>query len=153
MKNRRIVLVLVGVVCFLAGSMIPSGQSAPPAASESQPLKYRIVNCMKVKPGKYDQAMQNEKDWKRIEQAYMAQGNKRSWAVYGYQFPGSEDRCDYVTVDSFENWSDLENPYPDFPNVFKKVFPDKNFDEFMQQTEATHEIAHRDLVVLIDHAE
>jgi hypothetical protein len=153
MKNRRIVLVAVGVVCFLAGSMIPSGHSAPPAPPESQILKYRIVNCMKVKPGKYQQAMQNESDWKRIGQAYIAAGMKRSWAVYGYQFSGSGDRCDYVTVDAFANWSDLENPYPDFENVFKKVFPDKNFDEFLQQTGDSHEIAHRDVMVLLDHAE
>jgi hypothetical protein len=153
MKNRRFVLVVVGVVCFLAGSMIPSGRSAPPAPPESQPLKYHIVNCMKVKPGKYQQAMQNEKEWKRIEQAYNAEGKKRSWTAYGYQFSGSDDRCDYVTVDSFENWSDLENPYPDLPNVFKKVFPDKNFDEFLEQTDGSHEIAHRDVMVLIDHAE
>jgi hypothetical protein len=56
-------------------------------------------------------------------------------------------------VDAFENWSDLENPYPDLENVFKKVFPDKTFDEFMQQTNDSHEIAHRDLMVLTDHAE
>lgn len=153
MKNRRIVLVLVGVVCFLAGSMIPSVRSAPPAASESMPLKYRIVNCMKVKPGKSQQAMQMEQEWKRIEQAYIAQGMKRSWEVYGDVFGGTADRCDYVTVDSFENWSDLENPYPDFPNVFKKVFPDKNFDEFLQQTGDSHDLTHKDVMVLIDHAE
>jgi hypothetical protein len=152
MKNRRIVLVVVGVVCFLAGSMIPSMRSAPPA-SESMPLKYHIVNCMKLKSGDFGKAMENEKEWKRIEQYYIAQGMKRSWAVYGYQFSGTEDRCDYVTVDSFENWSDLENPYPDFPNVFKKIYPDKNFDEFLKQTGDSHEVAHRDAMVLIDHAE
>lgn len=153
MKNRRIVLVLVGVGCFLAGTMIPSVRSAPPAASESTPLKYHIVNCMKVKPGKSQQAMQIEGEWKRIEQAYIAQGMKRSWAVYGSVFGGTEDRCDYVTVDSFENWSDLENPYPDLPNVFKKVFPDKNFNEFMQQTGDSHDLAHKDVMVLINHTE
>lgn len=153
MKSRRIVLVMVGVVCFLGGTMIPSGRSAPPAAAASQPMKYLIVNCMKVKPGKFQQAIQNESEWKKIEQAYNEAGKKRGWAVYGYQFPGSEDRCDYVTVDSFENWSDLEDPYPDFQNVFKKVYPDKNFDEFMQHTDDSHEIAHRDVVVLIDHTE
>ena len=154
MKNRRIVLVLVGVACFLAGSMIPSVRSAPPAApAASQPLKYRIVNCMKVKPGKYSQAMQIEKEWKRIEEAYIAQGMKRAWAVYAPQFGGTDDRCDYVTVDSFENWSDLDNSYPDLPNVFKKVFPDKNFNEFLQQTDDSHDLTHKDVMVLIDHAE
>jgi hypothetical protein len=153
MKNRRIVLVAVGVVCFLAGSMIPSGLSAPPAPPESQILKYRIVNCMKVKPGKYQQAMQNEGEWKRIEEAYNAAGKKRGWAVLGNQFGGSSDRCDYVTVDAFANWSDLENPYPDLENMFKKVFPDKDFNEFLQHTDDSHEIAHRDVLVLLDHAE
>jgi hypothetical protein len=153
MKNRRIVLVVVGVVCFLAGSMIPSVRSAPPAASEPQPLKYHIVNCMKVKPGKYQQAMQIEKEWKRIEQYYIAQGMKRSWAAYGYEFAGTDDRCDYITVDSFENWSDLDNPYPDLPNAFKKIFPDKNFDQFLQQTGDSHDLAHKDVMFLIDHAE
>lgn len=153
MKNRGIVLAVVGVACFLAGSMIPSVRSATPAASEAQPLKYHIVNCMKVKPGKFSQAMQIEREWKRIEEAYIAQGQKRSWAVYGYEFGGTGDRCDYITVDSFENWSDLENPYPDLPKVFKKVFPDKNFDEFLQQTDESHDLAHKDAMVLIDHAE
>lgn len=153
MKSRLIVLVMVGVFCFLGGTMVPSGQSAPPAPAESQPLKYRIINCMKVKAGKYQQAMQNESEWKRIEQAYNAAGKRRVWAVFQYQFAGSDDRCDYVTVDAFENWSDLENPYPDFQNVFKKVYPDKDFNEFMQETAASHEIAHRDVMVLTDHAE
>lgn len=153
MKSRRIVLVMVGVVCFLGGTMIPSGRSAPPAPAESQLLKYRLINCMKVKAGKYQQAMQNESEWKRITQAYITAGKRRSWAVFQYQFSGSDDRCDYVTVDSFENWSDLENPYPDFQNVFKKVYPEKDFNEFIQRTNDSHEIAHRDLMVLTDHAE
>ncbi|TAM81041.1 MAG: hypothetical protein EPN47_14280 [Acidobacteria bacterium] len=153
MKSTRIGLVMVGVVCFLGGTMIPSGRSAPPAPVEPQLMKYHIVNCMKVKPGKYQQAMQNEKDWKRIEQAYNAAGKRRGWALYGHQFPGSDDRCDYVTVDSFENWGDLEDPYPDLPNMFKKVYPDKNFDEFLQQTDDSHQIVHRDVSVLVDHVE
>lgn len=153
MKSRLVVLVVVGVVCFLGGTMIPSVRSAPPAPAESQPLKYRIINCMKVKAGKYQQAMQNESEWKRIVQAYNTAGKRRSWAVFSYQFAGSGDRCDYVTVDAFENWSDLENPFADLQNVFKKVYPDKNFDEFIQQTDDSHEIARRDVMVLVDHAE
>lgn len=153
MKSRSSVLVATGVVCFLAGSMIPSVRSAPPAASESMPLKYSIVNCMKVKPGKFSQAMQIEKEWKRIEEAYIAQGMKRSWSLYRYQFAGTGDRCDYVTVDSFENWSDLQNPYPDLPKVFKKVFPDKNFNEFLQQTDDSHNLTHKSVMVLADHAQ
>jgi len=153
MKSRLIVLVMVGVVCFLGGTMIPSVRSAPPAPAESPALKYRIVNCMKVKPGKAQQAEQNESDWKRIVQAYNAAGKRRGWAVFQYQFAGSDDRCDYVTVDSFENWSDLEDPYPDFLNVFKKVYPDKDFHGFLQETDDSHEIVHRDVMVLTDHAE
>lgn len=153
MKSRRIVLVTVGVVCFLGGTMIPSGRSAAPGPAESQPLKYRIINCMKVKSGKFQQAMQNESEWKRLEQAYNTAGKKRGWALFAREFSGSNDQCDYVTVDLFANWSDLENPYPDLENTFKKVYPDKDFNQFIQQTNDSHEIVHRDVMVLVDHAE
>lgn len=154
MKNRPLVVVIVGIACFLGGTMIPTAQTEPQPAVKAQVAKYVIVNCMKVKPGKYSQSMQMEREWKPIEQAYINAGKRASWAVYGYQFnPGTNAGCDYVTVDAFGKWGELEDQYPDFPNVFKKIYPDKNFNEFMQASEATHEIAHQNVMVLIDHAE
>lgn len=154
MKNRRIVLVAVGVVCFLGGTMIPSVHSAPQEAAGSQAPKYFIVNCMKAKPGQYQQAMQAEREWKPLEQAFIHSGQRAAWAVYAYHFnPGSEARCDYITVDAFSKWSELEDPYPDFQNVFKKVYPDKDFQQFLQKSDESHEIAHQDVMVLVDHAE
>jgi hypothetical protein len=97
--------------------------------------------------------MQNESEWKRLEQAYNTAGKKRGWALFAREFSGSNDQCDYVTVDLFANWSDLENPYPDLENTFKKVYPDKDFNQFIQQTNDSHEIVHRDVMVLVDHAE
>jgi hypothetical protein len=154
MKNRRVVLVMVGVVCFLGGTMIPSARTEPQAPAKPQPPKYYIVNCMKAKPGKYQQSLQSEREWKRIEEAYINAGKRGAWAVYGYQFdPGTDARCDYITVDGFDKWADLEDPYPDFQNVFKKIYPNKNFQDFLQQTGDSHVIAHQDVMVLIDHAE
>ena len=153
MKSNRIVLVAVGVVCFLGGTMIPSARTEAQAQAASQPPKYYIVNCMKAKPGQYQQSVQMEGQWKPIAQSYINAGKMRSWAVYGYQFnAGSNATCDYLTVDGYDKFSDLENTYSDLETAFKKIYPTKQLNDFMQQLNGTHDIANQDVMVLTDHA-
>ena len=108
---------------------------------------------MKAKPGQIQQSLQMEGQWKPVAESYIKAGKMRSWAVYGYQFdPGSNATCDYLTVDAYDKFSDLENTYADLQNTFKMIYPAKPFDDFMRQLNNTHSIANQDVMVLIDHA-
>ena len=71
---------VVGLVAFVGGMSIPSAQTQPQGQSKAQPAKYYLVDCMKVNPGKFQQYLQIEKQWKSFHQEYVRMGKKHSWA-------------------------------------------------------------------------
>jgi len=145
---------VVGVIAFLSGTMIPSAHTEAQSQSKAQPPKYYLVDCMKVNPGKLDQYLEMEKQWKSFHQEYIKMGKKRSWGLYEVRYPyGTEARCDYITVNAFDNYADTDNPFPDFQQVFKKVFPNMKLEDFMQKTEDSRRLTHGEFLALVDHTD
>lgn len=154
MKTRLFTLALVGVVSFLGGTLIPSARTEPQAQAQVQPPKYYLVDCMKVNPGKFDLYFRVEREWKLIHQDYVKRGKKRSWGLYGVQYPaGTDERCDYVTVNAFDKYADTEDPYADFQEVFKRLYPNMKLEELAQRTDDSRRLTHEELLVLVDHTD
>ena len=154
MKTKVFTLALVGVVSFLGGTLIPSARTEPQAQAQVQPPKYYLADCMKVNPGKGGLYSQVESEWKPIHQDYVKRGKKRSWGLYAVQYPsGTDERCDYITVNAFDKYADTEDLYPDFQEVFKRVHPNVKLEEFSQRTEDSRRLAHEEFLVLVDHTD
>ncbi len=154
MKSKPFAFVLVGIVAFLGGTMIPSARTEPQAQAQVQPPKYYLVDCMKVNPGKGDLYSQVEREWKPFHQDYVKRGKKRLWGLYEVLYPnGTDERCDYVTVNAFDNYADTGNAYPDFADVFKRLYPNVKLEEFLQRTEESRRLTHEELLVLVDHTD
>src|SRR6516162_7066287 len=145
---------LVGIVAFVGGTLIPSARTEPQTQTKVQLPKYYLVDCMKVKPGKGDQYLQVEKEWKSFHQRYVNMRKKRSWGLYEVRYPsGTEARCDYITVNSFDNYADTENPLPKAEEVFKKTFPNTKPEDFFQRTGDSRDLTHSEFLVLVDHTD
>lgn len=149
MRTKYFVVPVVAVISFFAGTLIPN------AKTDTKSPKYVQVDFMKVNPGKDADYLKVEQDlWKPIHQERIKQGLTKSWSLYGVQFPsGTDQKYGYVTINTFDQFSQLENPYGSFEKVFSKVHPGVKADEFMDRTEKSRNLVRSEVWVLIDKAE
>ena len=92
--------------------------------------------------------------WKPIHQDYVKNGKKRSWSFYWVQFPsGADEKYDYVTVNSFDNFAQLEEPYTNLPEVVKKIHPNMKIEEFGEKTQSPRRLVREEMWMLIDRVE
>ena len=149
MRIRPFLLVLAILVSFLAGTLIPK------ASTQSQPPKYFLVDYMKVDPAKGQEYLSVERDlWKPIHQAYAKSGKKRWWSLYGVQFPyGTDQKYGFVTVNAFDQFQQIEEPYSDLQEVLAKLHPNMKLDQFFTRTENSRQLVQGEVWVLIDHVE
>jgi len=102
------------------------------AQTDTKGPKYLLVDYMKVNPGKEGNYYRLEHDiWNPIHQEFVKSGKKRFWSFYGVRFPsGADEKYDYVTVNGFDNFAQVEAPYTSLPEVLKKVHPNTKMEEF-----------------------
>ena len=140
---------LVAATSFLAGTL------APGVSSDTKSPKYFEVDYMKVNPGKEADYLKLEReDWKPLHQERIKAGQIRSWSLYALQFPsGTDEKYDYVTVNAFDQFGQLENPYANAQTMFARVHPGVKVNEFLDRTEKTRNLVRSEVWVLVDKAE
>lgn len=149
MRIRAVVLALVILGSFLAGTLVPRASTQP------QTPKYLMVDYMGVDPGKEQEYLRVERElWKPIHEAYVKNGKKRWWSLYAIQFPyGTEQKYGFVTINAFDLFQQLEDPYAGFQEVLTKVHPGTKVEEFFTRTENTRRLVRGEVWTLIDHVE
>jgi hypothetical protein len=152
MKARYFWLPVVIASSFLAGTLVSTGRAQQ---SPRKPPKYIQVDYMKVQPANENDYVKLEQEqWKPIHQERIKQGKIRSWYFFGVGFPsGSETKYNFVTVNTFDQWGQLENPYADSVPMVQKVHPGTNIDEFLTRTSKARELVRTEVWELIDQAE
>ncbi len=140
---------VVAVTSFFAGTLVPA------ASTDTKSPKYIEVDYMKVSPGKDADYLKIEQEmWKPLHQERIKQGLVRSWSLYALQFPsGSAEKYDYVTVNAFDQFSQLENPYANADKMLAKLHPGVKADDFIDRTDKTRSLVRSEVWVLIDKAE
>jgi len=140
---------VVAVTSFFAGTLVPTG------SIDTKSAKYIEVDYMKASPGKDADYLKVEQEmWKPLHQERIKQGLVRSWSLYGLQFPsGTAEKYDYVTVNAFDQFSQLENPYANFGKTLTTVHPGVKADDLFDRTEKTRNLVRSEVWVLIDKAE
>ena len=152
MKARYLWLPVVIVSSFLAGTLVNTGRAQ---TSPRKPPKYIQVDYMKVQPANEGDYMKVEQEgWKPIHQDRIKQGKLHSWYFFGVDFPsGTEAKYNYVTVNTFDQWSQIENPYADLGTMVQKAHPGTNVDDFFARTSKARELVRSEMWELIDQAE
>ena len=149
MKARTIWLPLVIVSAFLAGTLVPIGKT------QQRPPKYIQVDYMKVDPGRESDYVKLERElWKPLHQARIKEGKIRSWQLFGVKFPfGTAEKYSYVTMNTYDQFSQLENPFADTEQLLGKVHPGVKPDDFFTRTVKARDFVRSEVWVLIDQTE
>ena len=140
---------LVAVTSFFAGTLVPI------ASTDTKSAKYFQVDYMKVSPGKDTEYLKVEREmWKPLHQERIKGGRLRSWSLYGLQFPsGTEEKYDYITVNAFDEFGQLENPFANADKMLAKVHPGEKVEDFLDRTEKSRSLVRSEVWVLVDRAE
>ncbi len=149
MKIRHFALAMVIVASFLAGSLVPT------ASTQTKTAKYFEVDYMKVEPMKVDEYLKVERDlWKPLHQDRVKNGKVKSWSLFALQFPfGTDEKYDYVTVNAFDQFGQLEDPYAGFPELLAKVHPGVKVPDFITRTENARRLVRSEVWALVEHVE
>lgn len=85
---------------------------------------------LKVEESKKGEYLAIEKDWRKVHESLRKDGKILRWMLYEVMLPsGSATEHNYVTVTLYKDYASIENIIPNLANEFRKVFPDKNFNE------------------------
>lgn len=110
---------------------------------------YVQIDYMKVPPGGGAEYVQMEQDvWKPIHQERIKRGVIMSWDLYGVWFAPAGIEYDYVTVNVFDELSDLEGAFAE--EIVTAAHPNGDIDALMQRTEAARDLIHSEVWQLVD---
>jgi hypothetical protein len=149
MKHKSVltILKLVALAAVMAVSYL-AGNLTSPAWTQGTISQYVQVDYMKVEPGKLQSYLELEQLWKPVHEELVKAGKKKSWALYGVAFAGAKDEYNYLTVNVFDRFEDIEDQYP--PEFFKRAHPDKDPEAINQKTVETRTMVYSDVWILID---
>jgi hypothetical protein len=152
MRAKYIWLPLVILSSFIAGTLVPTGRAQQGAA---KPPKYVEIDYMKATPGHEDEYVKLEQEqWKPIHQERIKEGKIRSWYFFNVRFPsGSESKYDFVTVNTYDQFGQIEDPYADADKLFSKVHPGIKMEDFASRTTQARDLVRSEVWQLIDQAE
>lgn len=87
------------------------------------------VNYVKVKPGKWKQFMEMEKDSKKLHQGRVDRGVITGYTLYRNLFRGPDQDYDFIMVTSYDDYKKTENPWPQ--DLIDELFSKEAQEEFM----------------------
>ena len=152
MKATYVWLPIVVISSFLAGTLVTAGRAQQ---SARKPPKYIEVDYMKAAPGHENEYVKLEQEqWKPMHQERIKQGKLHAWYFFGVDFPsGSENKYNFITINAFDQWGQMENPYADLAQLFQKAHPGASLQDLGAQTGKARDIVRSEVWELIDEAE
>jgi hypothetical protein len=150
-RTRVTVFKLLAIAAAMAFSYV-AGALTPHAWTQSAktdlPFPYIQVDYMKVEPGKLQAYLSIEQRWRPVHEELIRTGKKKAWALYGRAFAGANDEYNYLTLNIFDAFEQMENQYP--PDIFEKVHTDQNPADIDRQTAEARTQVRSDVWILID---
>jgi hypothetical protein len=154
--HRSVTLALAVFISFFAGTLVPTAHTEKSQSPQPEKApKYIEVDFMKVDPGKDAEYLKLEQQmWKPIHQERVKEGKLRSWYLFALQFPfGTDEKYDYVTVNTFDQFAQLENPYLGFAEAVRKVHPSMKMDDLSNTTYKARRLVRSEIWAVIDHTD
>lgn len=102
--------------------------------ADCKPGKYVQLFGNKIKPGKMKEYEQFIEANKAFRQEGIKDGKIQAWAFWSHLYPNGPEMDDVMAVYNYDSLDGLLRNTPfDLSAEFKKVYPTKNFDDFMKQ--------------------
>lgn len=119
-------------------------------AKTPAPVKYLLINFMKVKDDMGDAYVKSEQeDWKPIHQILSDEGKRAGWSLWSLAYPGGTGNShNYVTVDAFSNYGQLNQS--GYQEAFKKAHPDQEMTPMFQKIGKTRDLLRDELWELVE---
>lgn len=97
---------------------------------------YVRFDFIKVADGQLAEYAQIESEWNKVHESLKKSGKILRWMQYDVMLPsGAAVEHNFVTVTLYKDYATLENIVADLAQEFVKVYPDKNFYEFLAKTD------------------
>jgi len=112
--------------------------------------KIAVMDYMKVVNRLQDPYIAAEKAWKPIHQERINQGILTGWYFYKVHFAYEGNDYNYATINTYNKFSKLENPYP--RDIIANTHPDKGYDGFEDLTEEARKKVRSEMSYLVNNA-
>ena len=162
MSRKNFLWAIATISAFFFGTLFGNGgpqraaamQASASASAQMKSPKYVEVDYMKAEPGKDSDYVHMEQDvWKQLHQERIKNGQIKSWALYGLRFPaGAEERYDYVTINTYDRFAQLESPFAGVGPMLTKLRPNMKLEDLVRQTQNARKVVRVDVFELIDEA-
>ncbi len=149
MNRTTIVSLLLVALCLLAAPAAAQTPSSPAPAATPRPTTVLVVNYMKVKG---DIAGLQRELWMPIHKESVKEGKLKWWSSWSVRWAGTASEYDFLTVDAYHKWADLEKA-PWTSETWAKVHPGVKLEEVGKRTNAARDIVRRDVLMLIAETE
>lgn len=113
---------------------------------------YVLVNGMKVAPGGDSEYLAIEKEvFMPIHEEGIKQNARAGWALWEKFYGGNFADFQYVTLDSYYSFKQIEND--NTASLFNKLFPNKDFNDVLKKANSTRTIVSREVWRLLEFVE
>ncbi|MCK5135001.1 MAG: hypothetical protein KAR19_04375 [Bacteroidales bacterium] len=118
------------------------------SAENNGPVKYIVINHMKVKPGQESEYVKMEEDiFKPLHEEAIKRGYKAHWGVWSF-WPFKEGQATYTAVDGFNTVEQLTGGVGE--DLLPIVHPDKSWDEVSEKVNETRKLVSAEIWELVD---
>jgi hypothetical protein len=155
MTRSRLVLPVAVVAAFVFGSMTQAGFSQGARTQPAAPLVVG-VDFMKVAPERAAEYLRLEREvWMPLHREMIRRGQKRSWTLYGVQFPnGTGNEYGFVTINVYDSLSALDGPSDAaFRDIVAKALPRTSIDSMISRTLAGRQLVRGEVWRRLEHVE
>jgi len=110
-----------------------------------------VVNYMKVEQSKNNEYLEVEKQWKEIQVKKIEAGYMYSWQLWRKMFASENDPYQYITVDSYSDFSKTNENFPQ--GFFDGFKTDEEWSDLMIKTSESRKLANKTVFHLADRSE
>ena len=149
MNRKTIVTLLLAALCLLAVQVAAQTPSSPTPTPSPRPTTVLVVNYMKVK----GDIIGLQRDlWMPVHKESVKTGKMAGWSSWSVRWAAKNSEYDFITVDAYNKWADLEKS-PWTKETWDKVHPNVKLEDVGKRTEAARDIVRRDVLGMIAQTE
>jgi hypothetical protein len=150
-RRSRFVPALVSLVSVGALLLDAPASDAQQASQSSVPVRYVVLDYMKVAPGKADEYLRLEREvWKPVHQERIKNKRMVAWELYAVPYTAYPQRqYDYVTVNVYESIAAIDDD-TGLEAIFRRVHAGKDASRLLAQTGEARQVARAEVWQLLD---
>lgn len=149
-SHRRCLTRALLSLVIVAPWVAPPMHAQQPSAG-TVPVRYVVLDYMKVAPGKTDEYIRMEREnWKPFHKERVANKRLVAWAIYGVSYTAETERqYDFVTVNVYDSFGGIDGG-TGLEEMFRRVNAGKDAPRLIAQMTAARQVVRREVWHLLD---